>query len=244
MKFLSQIYSGYSKIFGLSEEQAKYALTSKCPLCGAYPFFRGGLRIFKSDGTRLTGLHTLAPALWEDRSLMAECPKCRQRWPVFDTYQPSVSNQLHIVSIVETSISEEFIGEEQKLIDNSNSATSLTRRIAVNREWSQSYTVEYEKTQTIGGEFNIGIDKATSIKLAAGEALRAKYSVSEETRRTRTDEIVLNVPSQTKLRVFIHWKRLWQHGLVKLRDEKNREFEVPFKVAVDVTFDQIQRDEK
>lgn len=225
-------------MFGYSKEHVKFFLTSKCPLCGKL-IFRALL--FKGDGTRIS----LPTFVWNlDRSAVAECPKCRQRWPVFATSTPAVSKQQHIGATMETIISEEPLGEEQRLIDNSKSVISLTRRFTISKEWSQFCVIEYEKAQITERELDIGINMAASIKMGTEEVLRAKYSISEETRRTYTEEIVLEVPAKTKVRVYMHWKRLWQHGLVKLRDQKNKEIEVPFKVVVGVTFDQTQHDEK
>ena len=42
---------------------------------------------------------------------------------------------------------EESIGEEQRVIDNSKCSISLTRRFSVSKEWKQSFNVDYEKNQ-------------------------------------------------------------------------------------------------
>lgn len=162
--------------------------------------------------------------------------------------QPSSSKQTvskySSINIVETIRSEEPVGEEQRAIDNSGSAINLTRRFTVSKEWSQSYTVQYERVRSSGGEFNLGIADKAGIKLTIQEALKSQYSISDETRRAYAEEVVLEIPAKTRLRVFFHWKRIWQHGIIKLRDQRNREIEIPFQVVIGLTFDQTQVDDK
>ena len=97
-------------MFGQSKEQTKFSLTNKCPLCGKFIF---RVVFFKDDGTRFSPF----TFMWNlDRSAVAECPKCHQRWPVFATSPPAMSKQLHIGDIIETVRSEEPLGEEQRLL--------------------------------------------------------------------------------------------------------------------------------
>lgn len=53
-----------------------------------------------------------------------------------------------VVSIALTDKTEEFTGKDRRVIDNSQSDISVIRRFTVSREWSQSYIVEHQKTQT------------------------------------------------------------------------------------------------
>ncbi|GAB1541961.1 hypothetical protein NUACC21_46340 [Scytonema sp. NUACC21] len=208
-----------------------------------------------------------------DRSAIAECPKCKKRWAVFSESQPGMirqktkimtvrSNQpekltekeqliasgIVSLTILETEKVEEFWGAEQRLVNNSNGATNLIRKFAISKEWSQSYTIEYENTTICGTEgrinlqnFNLNLD---NFKLTAQNNLKEKYSISESSKQTYGEEIVIQIPPYTKLRVFFQWKRLWQHGLIKFKDDKSSEFEVPFRVVIGITFDQMQVDEK
>ena len=208
-----------------------------------------------------------------DRSAIAECPKCEQRWAVFSESQPGMVRQktkimtvqsnkpeklterkhstasgIVSLTILETERVEEFLGSEQRLIDNSNSSTNLTRKFTISKEWSQSYTIEYENTTTRGGEGGIGLQffnfNLGNIKLTTQSNLKEKYSISESSKQTYGEEIVIQIPPHTKLRVFFQWKRLWQHGLIKLKDSNGSECELPFRVVIGVTFDQMQVDEK
>lgn len=253
--------------FGLSKEHEQVYSLMRCPLCGQYPIVPKYCNI---DETPIPP-KTSYPEM--DRSAIAECPKCEQRWAVFSESQPGMVRQktkimtvqsnkpekltekkqpiasgIVSLTILETERVEEFLGSEQRLIDNSNSSTNLTRKFNISKEWSQSYTIEYENTTTHGGEGGVGLQlfnlNLGNLKLTAQSNLKEKYSISETSKQTYGEEIVIQIPPYTKLRVFFQWKRLWQHGLIKFKDCNEAEYELPFRVVIGVTFDQMQVDEK
>lgn len=239
-------------MFGLSKQQTKLLLTHRCPACRAAMIGRRKPDYFKGDGTRIAApfnVLILLTLLW-DRSAVAECPQCHQRWSVFHRSEPSAPRQqeldtLRVDAIVETSRSEELLGEEQRIVDNSKSAIALERRFTVTKEWSQFCTLEHETTRDIAGGLAIGVPgvpNVASITASAKEIVTAHYAISEETKRTYTEEITLRIPAKTKLTVNFSWKRIWQHGVIKVYDEKGMLHELQFKVAVGLTFDQAQVD--
>ena len=92
-------------------------------------------------------------------------------------------------------------------------------------------------------ELGIGIDEITSIKTSFEETIRKQYSISEETKEVYSEEIEIEVSSSIKLNLVFQWKRIWQCGFIKFRNQNNEELKVPFRVVVGVTFDQLQIDE-
>ena len=222
---------------GLSKAFRRYKLTSKCPLCGKFIM---SVTLSDQNGKKISFFKPL-PLM--DRSAIAQCPKCAGCWPVFAESQPVPPEDALAPSFVETERSEESLGEEQRLIDNSASSISLTRRFTINKEWVQSFSVDQERASTIGGSLSVGVGKIANVGVKAEEAVKRKYSISEETKHTYAEEVVLDVPPKTKLRVIFHWKRLWQHGFVVMRADTEREIRVPYRVAVGLTFDQTQIDE-
>jgi hypothetical protein len=134
------------------------------------------------------------------------------------------------------------LGDEVRLIDNSKSSVEVSRRLTVTQEWLQSYVVEYERSGTTHGELAIG-PSAVGARLSAESKLRDHYSISGQIRKTHTEEVSVAVPAHVKLRIQLHWKQICQTGLVRLRDDQDRETSLPFSVAVGVTFDQTQIDE-
>jgi hypothetical protein len=147
------------------------------------------------------------------------------------------------ISILETTRSEEPLGEDHRIIDNLHSSIHLTRKFTVSKNWSQAYTVGYEHIHTEKGEFGLSVMNQVNLKLAIEQALKAQYSIAETITRTYSEEVLLDVPARTKLRVTFRWKRLWQHGVVRLQSQPGQCLEVPFQVVVGLTFDQVQTDE-
>lgn len=250
-------------IFLYSKKHLMFQLIHMCPECKK---FLSKLHYHKGDGTKISQvelaslarkatLKTLTRVFLKDQdnssisemlAVMAECPKCGKKWPIYAGGKPpEAAQEPHItdVEVTETHRTEEGLGAEQREIDNSKSSIELERRFTVSKEWSKSVIIEEEKARKTGAELTVGLSEAASIKAASEEALKSKYTTSEETKQTYTEEIVLKVPSKTKLLVVFKWKRIWQHGIIALHDEKGFVSKVPFKVVVGITFDQTQVDQ-
>ena len=231
--------------YGYSEEH-KIFLSSgyKCSKCNKTLLNMAGIltvKFYSKDGKKMnmfTGTY---------QGEIAECPHCAHRWNYRGKSSPIRPNKLEVVNIIETSRSEEILGVEQRLIDNSRSTSKTTRRFTVSREWSKNYTIKYENTQVNGAELNLGLKlvetELANLKVASQETLNKQYSISEGTTENYTEEVQVEVPGYKKLNVIFNWKRIWQHGVIKFRDQNNQVFDVPFQVAVGVTFDQSQIDE-
>lgn len=151
-------------------------------------------------------------------------------------------SKLNLRGTVETKRSEEFIGDEDRVIDNSQSSVKISRRFSVGKEWVKSYVIEHERAEVDLHEINIGID-SYSLKKLSEQSIIKKYSITEELREIHQEEVEVEVPARTKIRIRFHWKWLWQHGLLNFEDEHGRAINVPYKVITGVTFDQTQSDE-
>jgi hypothetical protein len=142
-------------------------------------------------------------------------------------------------TIVETQRVEEPLGEEMREIDNSQSTIGISRTISVSREWTQSCVLERETTGTAGGEIGLPGDWLVALKATAEIAVRKRYSITTEEKRTYTEELTITVPGNKRVRVALKWKQLWQCGTVLVRQDGGRnEVQIPFRVCVGPTFDQ------
>jgi hypothetical protein len=248
------------KILFYSKQERKFQFTHKCHNCRKFSFVP---HYFKGDGTKISsGEVSKIANLWvlksvgrlfskpKDKSnvsdlsgVVAQCPKCEEKWPVFSSGKlPESLKQPH-QEIKETHRSEEEIGAEKREIDNAKSSIELERRFTVTKEWSKSFIVEEEKGRKKGAELAVGLGEAASIKATVEQAIRVKYISNEGIKEIYTEEIVLKVPAYTKLLVVLNWKRIWQHGIITLHDENGGISEWPFKLVVGVTFDQTQVDQ-
>jgi ssDNA-binding Zn-finger/Zn-ribbon topoisomerase 1 len=227
-------------LHGYSEEHKKFLSSGyKCPECGKTLLNRLGfitVNFYSKDGARIP------LAVGQISGEIVECPNCNHRWNMRGKSNPSRPNKLELVSIIETHRSEEILGTEQRLIDNSQSTSKTTRKFTVSREWSKSYSIQYENTQVNGTELNLGLKfpeiEVASIKVTSQETLKKQYSISEGTKENYTEEVQVEVLESIKLNLIFRWKRIWQNGFIKLRSQDNTELNVPFKVVVGMTFDQ------
>lgn len=159
--------------------------------------------------------------------------------------QQSLSTQELIdrsIKISETVRSEEPLGEDQRVIDNLNSSIQVSREFTVSKEWSKSYTLGYEQTNTSRGEIGFNLLNQVNFKLSIEEALKAQYGISEQATRTYSEKVSLEVPARTKIHVLFKWKRIWQHGFISFRSTEGQIIQIPFQIVVGLTFDQIQTD--
>ena len=248
------------KILLYSKKELKFQFTHRCHDCGKFSLVP---HYFKGDGTKISsGEVTKIARMWALRSIgylfskskdksnvselsrvVAKCPKCETKWPVFSGGKLPETLKQPYQEIKETHRSEEEIGAEKREIDNAKSSIELERRFTVTREWTKSFIVEEEIGRKTGAELSVGLSETASIKATAEEAIRVKYIRTEDTKQIYTEEIVLKVPANTKLLVVLNWKRIWQHGIITLHDEKGDVSEWPFKLVVGVTFDQTQADQ-
>ena len=244
----------------LSKEHEMVYSKMKCPLCGQAPIVP---KYFDQNdkqipfGTAYSKMDLLA---------VAECPKCHQRWSVFSgakagivrqrmgeitmkvaeskTSQIDIKNlDIKHLKVVETERVEEHFGSEERLIDNSKSGITITREFTMSKEWSQSYVIDYDKTTSFGGEIGGNLFSLGTFKSTFQRSIKDHYSISEGTKLTYSEKINLQIKEKTKLRVIFQWKRLWQHGFLQILTKNEEELEIPFRVTIGVTFDQVQIDE-
>jgi hypothetical protein len=241
MNILGALNSTTAKLIGMSEEHQQFFATGwKCPGCGARLVNAIGItmNLYGPDGRRLS--------VWAGggrRAETAECPKCGHRWKVYGASSITPPSGIEVLEIVETERSEEFLGEDRRVIDNSKCSTSLTRRMSFSKEWSKSCHIDFEQTQSEGSALSIGAKDMIGLKLSSEEKMRRAYSVSQDTKETCTEEISCEVAAYKKLTIAVHWKRIWQHGFIHAAQNVTR-LQIPFRVAVGMTFDQQQIDEE
>ena len=78
------------------------------------------------------------------------------------------------------------------------------------------------------------------VRLRGETALREIYGASNEIREIFEEQVTVTVPPNTGVRLTLRWKTLLQQGYLQLQEPAGRILEVPFQVAVGVTFDQQQ----
>jgi hypothetical protein len=214
----------------------------KCKNCGKRGIFGAGLKAYSKNGEQLRYWR-----IWPLIPYYLECEHCHHRWAALRSAEApedtSLSLGIQDIRITETSREAEPIGEDQKIIDNSKSSITLTRRFQVTKEWSQTCVLETNEITATTSTFGIGTVEGISFQRLAEARLSERYSVQENKRLVYTEDIVLNIPPNTKLRVVFQWKRIWQRGLLALAFNNGQIVTAQFRVVIAVTFDQVQLDE-
>lgn len=140
-----------------------------------------------------------------------------------------------VKEVVETTTSEEPIGVEHRLVQNS-SDTSGTKRIQIVREFIRTMKIDIDSTMSAGSEAGVGLDR-TRVEGSISAELRKSYGMSETSCERFTEEVIFNVRPQSSIRISLAWKRIWQHGYARVTGS-NGSFEVPYQVVRALTFDQ------
>lgn len=232
-------------IFDISKEQKAFLSSGgKCPSCECQittAWSPKYVNMFSSDGVQIP-----IWKIWKQNVFSIsyfKCLKCGYEWNQRNTNNPVVvAPKLRVVGFFETDRTQESLGDESRVIDNYRSPSAMTRKFTISREWNKGYVIEYEKSDANKHEIAIGASEAVNIKAVTENALREQYSVSEGRKESASEEVEITVPANTKLCIIFQWKRIWQNGVIKLTDEKEQEFTVPYRIAVGITFDQLQYD--
>lgn len=234
----------------LSQDHEQFCALLKCPRCHQFPIVAS---YFNVDGSAIPDHTSIADM---GASSLAECPRCRQRWPVFAAGQaslptgkapapltsgpPSEAAELEIatVELVETDRVEEPLGSDRRVIDNSKGTGRLTRRLMISKEWSKTYSIDFQRAVTASGEAGFKLLTLADLKGKIEGNLKSQYSISETTKNSYTDEVSVDIEPQTKVTYAFQWKCIWQNGVVRCLSKSNQEVaRIPFRVAIGVTFD-------
>jgi hypothetical protein len=141
-----------------------------------------------------------------------------------------------VLGITEMHRSEESIGTESRRIGNTSGAVRLTRTMRVTREWSR--TVNLDLHDTRGSSADTGVGPAwLFLRATVEQSLSRAYTISEDRREEFAEELSVEVEPGAAVTVVLDWKRLWQHGVVHALFQ-GRQIEIPFCVAIGITFDQ------
>ena len=147
-----------------------------------------------------------------------------------------------ILGFVETGQVEEPLGQEVRVIDNRQSSTGVTRSVKATREWSRSLTVGTEQTRSTELEAEAKFAKWLAIKGKIENELQRNYSMETSSKHVFEESLTISAPPRTTIRLVLHWKRIWQEGVVRLSHYDGTISEVPYKFVVNITFDQSQQD--
>lgn len=225
----------------LSDEYTKFKFNGKCPSCSNRHLINfmkqlGSWKLFDGKGQPLS----MFTPMWRlPQGAHMVCQNCSYKITVFEVDKLPKEEAVELVNLVETHRSEERIGRDERLIDNSSGPAAVTRRLLLTREWSRDCKLDQESSERSTEGFTLGGQDSTHFSLETERLLKQRYSITEGSREVFTEEVTLTVPPGVRLRVIIDWKNLWQHGVINARRGNDR-VSYRFQVLAGLTFDQTQ----
>lgn len=156
----------------------------------------------------------------------------------------NTATEPRVVSITTTEQgrSEERLGVERRKIDNSRSATSSVRRLRAQRTWSRKSEIFFERATKGSSSAGLNIQGVGSLKAAAEKSFRESLALSGEEQQTFEEGIEVTIPARTAVEVLLHWKTIWQEGVLAIEMDDGETYKIPYRVTVGMTFDQENRD--
>lgn len=217
----------YSDVVGIVKDDAPTedqvaGIRSVCRRCGAdWPTFAVGARALARGGSRAAAAED-APSAAADPARNE--PATPARWRV-----------------VEHTRVTEPIGDELRVIDNALSPVATRRRIELQRQWTRTVEIGRDAGRTQGVEGKLSLASLGGLAARAERTVSDHYGIRAESVQTYTDEIEVTVNPKMRLEMVLHWNRIWQEGML-VSDDPDRPGELPFRVAVGLTFDQTIRE--
>ena len=100
-------------------------------------------------------------------------------------------------------------------------------------------SLDLHASHSISGDAQIG-PNWLALKASIEQILEHTYAISVSRREEFAEEISVEIEPGADVTVILTWKRIWQHGLAHVLAQ-GRQANVPFRMAVGVTFDQSIR---
>lgn len=180
-------------------------------------------------------------ALMRDKGSTATCPKCDATWNVYGAstpVAPKASSEWRVEEVRETHRFEQPLGTDRQVVDAKDFDSDVTQKLSFSRQWRQSVTIESEKVATQSSGVSLAVLDIATMEANAETVVRDNYSTEDSSERTSTREVEVTVKGGTAMEVLLHWKKVWQGGVVVFEGPDGATVEMPFALAVDVTFDQ------
>jgi hypothetical protein len=210
-----------------SEAHAKWKRSNRCPFCRKWT-------IYVNDYVNGEKVHSLTLSAPKDPSAMSECPKCGQRWFAW--------RQATQAEVVEEKSEMQVVAEQAFVLDNSRGLSPLVRTKTVVQEWTQAIAIDSEEAESVETGFQVGKKDVATLTSMVSNAVKTTYQLSQELRRTYTEELRFEVPPGVKRTVTLRFRRDWRCGVVRMRDEQGEASEIPFRVSAALEMDIAQDD--
>lgn len=132
------------------------------------------------------------------------------------------------------------IGTKTHIYDNRASSIKISPSLVARKTWQQRVEVNFEALITQTRKATTGFNQApvsASFEQGIQTAIKQAYTRSEGTERTYEQTLNFDVPARVKLTVLLKWSQIWQDGFVTLALTNGQTANVPYSVALEVSYD-------
>jgi hypothetical protein len=170
------------------------------------------------------------------RGTFAQCRSCGGQWNV---YRGAAAGEPRpgAVTFVETTRTYEPYVEDEKVFDNRNVSTAATHTFSLRQEWTQDFQIEREEGRANSIGMGIGAPQLGLLEARAEESVRTRYAVGESHQRTFAEELTVPVPANSRCRVVLKYKRLFQDGIARIEMSDGTTRDVPYRIALALSLD-------
>ena len=154
---------------------------------------------------------------------------------------PGEVGGIEVIDVVETMREEEPIGQDTpKRCDNRKSKSEAKFTIRASRTWRRQCTMQTERIRTEGNTAAVGLNKIVTANLqqTLQQAMHESFSSTDEVVSTFDQSFEVTVPPGALQTVVLAWKKIWQLGYIRML-VGGIQVDVPFKMLVDIDYDQI-----
>jgi hypothetical protein len=135
-------------------------------------------------------------------------------------------------AFIETARTDEPIGSDVNFLENKTRA-SVTRTMRVSREWTRQIALSVMEESSTSTEAKI-TPRAVAITSQVKESVQKSCQITIGEVQKVDEELKIDIPPNTSLKVTVSWKRIWQNGYL----EPGLGYgETPLRLCVGLTFD-------
>jgi Effector-associated domain 1 len=136
----------------------------------------------------------------------------------------------------------ESLGTVENYFNNSGSSSASLETLRISKSTQFVLKFDVSRATFRNGGASVGLSDFAKIQGKLQSSLLSRFSLTETTTLTVERTSQVKIEAQAHVKVDLHWKCVWQDGIIALRTRSGLEVEIPYSVTVGLTFDQTLTD--
>lgn len=131
---------------------------------------------------------------------------------------------------------EQALQVETFAFDNSRSRSTSTETFVIRQSRKMVTTVDFQKVKSSSTGASIQLFGIFGAEARFTNEIRRSRSLGQESELTVEQTTSINIPANTRVKVEIHWKLVWERGVCKV-SAIGQMLDVPYSVTKRLRFD-------